>query len=116
MAYKIVRGGFVDEKGASTIYKSLTRLTKETGQVIYEVGKPTRPTKGCGPLCAFDSIEAAKLFKHAHGWYSAPVFLCKIERDKKNTQPYTSFGLEPVVPLPPGTILCKKVTLTKRIF
>ena len=53
IAYKLA---WVDTCGAFRAY------TAEAAQLRYEIGKITRPRPKCGPLTAFVSLGAAKLF------------------------------------------------------
>jgi len=114
MSYKIVRSTFI--KGEE-IFKSLT-MSLFRGGVVYEVGKPTRPLPDCGPLAAFETLRDVEEFKRLRGWTHEPVFRCRIKKEiKKDNLFITADGkIEQLFGgLPPGTILCKEITLIRLI-
>lgn len=115
MAYKIVTAFKLGEPPEERVYfRSLTRSGVES--VLYEVGKPTHPRPGCGPLAAFDTLKNVELFKKKSGWGRSPVFRCRIKRETKETTLYSKGGITySCQPSPQGTVLCKKIILTKRI-
>lgn len=109
MAFKIVRN-----YSCWGLYESLI-IPLYGGGVIYEVGKPTIPKKGYGPLAAFKTMKNVEEFKSLNGWKEEPVFRCRVKKDKKSTSVSTPTYHKPAYRLPSGTVLCKSITLTKQI-
>ncbi len=133
MPYKIVSrsrvllaiGSFcLSSEGLEETFESLT-ISPHYGGVIYKVGKPTHPSPNCGPLAAFRTLKDVKDFQRRHGkasfwngWRGDPVFRCRVKKETKEDNLFVtinsmidSFSGD----LPPGTILCKEITLTKLI-
>ena len=113
MAYKLLTK--VEE---SDEFRSLTKLTFQGG-VIYKIGKPTHPFEENGPLAAFISLEAVAKFQVRHGWKKAALFRCKVKKEKGATSlwiHYTGGYTNSLYKLPYGTVLCKEITLTKRLY
>jgi hypothetical protein len=116
-AYKVCR----IEKGINT------SMVVESG-LQYEVGKKTTPSKGCGPLAAFSNLKEAKEFMNRECLLSttyAKIFECKAVRSRSkqrmlwrrvlDIKEKRGFYIRPWLNLPPGTILCSSVTLTKEV-
>lgn len=114
MPYKLVRLRSLEEG-----FTSLTR-TVISGGVIYEVGKPTRPQLNCGPLAAFKTLRDVREFQRRHGGSIALLFKCRIKKETEVMElfvsdKYDAYSRFFTDVLPNGTILCKEITLTKRI-
>lgn len=121
MAYKIVT--CLLHEGRQIGYRSLVR--RGTGEVLYKVGEPTKPQPNCGPLAAFKTLKDVNLFKRANGWRDCPVFRCRVKKETEEATLFIKRGSDNEFslpwylafrgPLPQGTVLCKEITLTKRI-
>ena len=82
----------------------------------YKINEWTKPVKGFGPLCVFDTIEDAEIFNY-HMLDS--IYECLYEESKKDAIYYINSwkniikkGLEF---LPRGTVLATKVKLLRRV-
>jgi hypothetical protein len=118
MAYKLLRERY--RKDGSKFFISLTKDWIGAG-VEYKVGEATKPVPGNGPLAAFKSLNDVAFFKKEYGWSYVLLFRCRIRKDMKQEKLWYKDGTGYICKkdkkyLPPGTILCKSITITKQIM
>lgn len=106
-------------------YKVLTSLRQsciivKKGRKFYDKYTKTTPSKGCGPLCIFESYTTAKKYKMNYGLIDCIIVKCEYVKSTncivfiKNY--YTHGKLEYRNPqqylqeLPTGTVLADSVT------
>jgi len=80
----------------------------------YKINEWTKPVKGFGPLCVFDTIEDAKDFK----WDNDTIYECLYEKSSEHKVYFHSGQRREernIFYLPKGTILATKVKLLRRI-
>lgn len=112
-------------------------ISNDKAQCVYGVGKPTQPNEGCGPLSAFEDLDAAREFcdwmrkewggRWLTGRYS--IYSCEAdvtERVGKSEATYLALwapGWELdddaygvcYLDLPEGTVLCSEITLLEEV-
>jgi hypothetical protein len=101
--YKVVNGC------GSSYYSAVGRL----GKVKYSIECWTQPHEGYGPLCVFNTLDAAKEF--ARIYRLKIIFRCRYvpSEQKKIWNPYDFKSLHH---LPPGTVLANEVYLDERVL
>jgi hypothetical protein len=106
IGYKVV---FVDKRGR------LVSCSFLNNAVVYKIGKTTKPSKGGGPLCVFETLEQARRFKYIDNptWR---IYACEYEPSEEKkiwlSDGYTTNYLDA---LPEGTKLASSVKLTERM-
>ena len=85
------------------------------GGVKYKINKWTKPIKGNGPLCVFNTIEDAEDLNY---YMLDSIYECLYEESKENTiyiATNNEISNKKLENLPRGTVLATKVKLLRRI-